>query len=61
MDFTTGKNDKDFTSMSMVDHHEINAREFFVPTQVLLISTIVCFLNIPKTAMMIISWPLSFF
>ncbi|XBJ11452.1 hypothetical protein VPH35_016147 [Triticum aestivum] len=33
VDFTTRKNDKDFTSMSMVDHHEINAREFFVPTQ----------------------------
>ncbi|CAM0949659.1 unnamed protein product [Alopecurus aequalis] len=33
VDFTTGKNDTDFTSMSMVDHHEINAREFFVPTR----------------------------
>ncbi|KAM0921821.1 hypothetical protein ACQ4PT_006730 [Festuca glaucescens] len=33
VDFTTGKNDKDFTSTSMVDHHEINARDFFVPTQ----------------------------
>lgn len=32
VDFTTGKNDKDLTSMSMV-HHEINARDFFIPTQ----------------------------
>jgi DNA polymerase theta len=37
VDFTTGKNDEDCTSTSMVDHHEINARDFFVPTQVLLI------------------------
>jgi DNA polymerase theta len=37
VDFTTGKNDTDLASMSMIDQHEINARDFFVPTQVLLI------------------------
>uniref|UniRef100_A0A0D9XYP7 Helicase and polymerase-containing protein TEBICHI n=1 Tax=Leersia perrieri TaxID=77586 RepID=A0A0D9XYP7_9ORYZ len=33
VNFTTLKNDHDSTSTSTVDHHEINAREFFIPTK----------------------------
>ncbi|CAN6360721.1 unnamed protein product [Urochloa humidicola] len=33
VEFMTGKIDKDHSSVSAVDHHQINAREFFIPTQ----------------------------
>lgn len=38
MEFDTGKSDKDYSSMSVDDHHKINARDFFIPTKVFLIS-----------------------
>ncbi|WVZ89441.1 hypothetical protein U9M48_035849 [Paspalum notatum var. saurae] len=33
VEFSTGKSDKDYSSMSAVDIHRINARDFFIPTQ----------------------------
>ncbi|CAL4907070.1 unnamed protein product [Urochloa decumbens] len=33
VEFNTGKSDKDYSNVSAVDHHQINAREFFIPTQ----------------------------
>ncbi|XP_062201875.1 helicase and polymerase-containing protein TEBICHI isoform X2 [Phragmites australis] len=33
VEFNTGKSDKDYSSMSVVSHHQINARDFFIPTQ----------------------------
>ncbi|RCV18574.1 hypothetical protein SETIT_3G311900v2 [Setaria italica] len=33
VEFNTGKTDKEYSSVSEVDHHQINAREFFIPTQ----------------------------
>ncbi|KAJ1257461.1 hypothetical protein BS78_K017400 [Paspalum vaginatum] len=33
VEFSTRKSDKDYSSMSAVDIHRINARDFFIPTQ----------------------------
>ncbi|KAG2620442.1 hypothetical protein PVAP13_3NG107600 [Panicum virgatum] len=33
VEFNTGKSDKDYSIVSVVDRHQINAREFFIPTQ----------------------------
>ncbi|AQK40089.1 Helicase and polymerase-containing protein TEBICHI [Zea mays] len=33
VEFDTGKSDKDYSSISVDDHHKINARDFFIPTK----------------------------
>ena len=43
MEFNTGKSDKDYSIVSEVDRHQINAREFFIPTQVLFIWLLVTY------------------
>ncbi|KAL6623093.1 hypothetical protein ACP70R_032972 [Stipagrostis hirtigluma subsp. patula] len=33
VEFDTRNSDKDYTNMSVAEHHQINARDFFIPTQ----------------------------